>query len=208
MKVCGPGDLLPGANAVWGASDAHTGIDDLQAAWGAPFWEQAPAEWRTMMTAGPYAYLLASCQAVRLMKDTGSKGLITGVTDFHVEGAAADSYGGQLMWDLSHRCINRMMLGMAHECRRLKIAVVTLMPGFMRTERVERYLSTEKLRKQFGYDRSESVLYLGRAVAALAGDAKVMAKSGQVHFVADLAREYGFTDEDGRQVPRFDAHAK
>jgi hypothetical protein len=49
--------------------------------------------------------------------------------------------------------------------------------------------------------RTESPRYLGRAVAALAGDAEGDAKSGEVLRVADLAREYGFTDVDGRQVP-------
>ena len=44
---------------------------------------------------------------------------------------------------------------------------------------------------------------LGRAVAALAADPKVMRHSGRIHFVADLAQEYGFTDVDGRAVPRF-----
>jgi hypothetical protein len=77
------------------------------------------------------------------------------------------------------------------------------MPGFMRTERVVRMVATDELKKQFGFDRSESTEYIGRAVAALAGDAKMLRQSGRIHFVADLAREYGFTDVDGRQVPRF-----
>jgi len=41
--------------------------------------------------------------------------------------------------------------------------------------------------------------YLGRAVAALAADPDVHAKTGGVYRVADLAREYGFTDIDGKQ---------
>jgi hypothetical protein len=32
----------------------------------------------------------------------------------------------------------------------------------------------------------------------------VLDKSGAVHRVADLAREYGFTDTDGRQVEAFE----
>jgi hypothetical protein len=52
--------------------------------------------------------------------------------------------------------------------------------------------------------RTESPRYLGRAVAALAGDAQVLSRSGQVLRVADLAREYGFTDVDGRQVEAFE----
>jgi hypothetical protein len=51
--------------------------------------------------------------------------------------------------------------------------------------------------------RTESPRYLGRAVAALAGDGNVLSKSGQVLLVAELAREYGFTDVDGRQPEAF-----
>jgi hypothetical protein len=40
-------------------------------------------------------------------------------------------------------------------------------------------------------------------VAALAADPKVMEKSGRILTVGDLAREYGFTDYDGRQPPAY-----
>jgi hypothetical protein len=55
----------------------------------------------------------------------------------------------------------------------------------------------------FRFDLSESVEYIGRAVAALSADSDVLAKTGRIHFVADLAREYGFTDVDGTFIPRF-----
>lgn len=54
------------------------------------------------------------------------------------------------------------------------------------------------------FDRGVRNHFLGRAVAALAGDANVMARSGGVHRVADLARAYDFTDIDGRQVEAFE----
>ena len=111
--------------------------------------------------------------------------------------------GGPLMWQLSHQCINLLMAGMAKETKKHKIAVVTLMPGFMRTERVIRMLTTEKLKQQFGFDKSETTEYIGRAVAALAADPRAVAKTGTIQFVATLAEEYGFTDADGRRVPRF-----
>jgi hypothetical protein len=38
---------------------------------------------------------------------------------------------------------------------------------------------------------------------ALASDPDVMSRSGQVLMVGDLAREYGFTDIDGRYIPPF-----
>lgn len=195
------------ANAVWGAADSNVSLDEWLASWGKPFWEQSPSTWCQMMDAGPRAYFLMSAHAMRIMVKSG-RGLIAGVTDGYFEVPAGteapNPFGqGQMVWNLSHLCINLLMQGIAAEAKKHKVAAVTLMPGFMRTERVVRFVNTDKLKKQFGFQNSESTEYVGRAVAALAADPRVMSKSGRVHFVADLAREYGFTDVDGRQVPRF-----
>ena len=50
---------------------------------------------------------------------------------------------------------------------------------------------------------TETPAYAGRAVAALAGDSEVARHAGRVLHVADLARDYGFTDRDGSQPARF-----
>jgi NAD(P)-dependent dehydrogenase (short-subunit alcohol dehydrogenase family) len=195
------------ANAVWGAADGVPAIGDMLASWGEPFWTQPTAAWQRMMHAGPYTYFLMSTHALRLMTPR-RRGLIVGVTDGYVDPPAGQAAGdpmagGQLVWQLAHQCINLLMAGMAHEAKPHKIAVVTLMPGFMRTERVLAAMPTDALKKQFGFDKSETTAYLGRAVAALAADRRAAARSGRIEFVADLARAYGFTDADGRQVPRF-----
>lgn len=190
------------ANAVWGGADGFTSLDEWMAAMNHPFWEQPLSLWQNMMTAGPYAYFLTSCHAARLMAPA-KKGLIAGVTDGVLDGAPEGEYGGQLVWDLAHACINRMLHAMAAEGKPHNIAVVTLMPGFMQTERVLRSMKTEEVKKMFRFDKSESTEYVGRAVAGLAADAGVLEKTGKIHFVADLAREYGFTDVDGRYIPRF-----
>jgi hypothetical protein len=44
---------------------------------------------------------------------------------------------------------------------------------------------------------SESPLYVGPAVAALAADQKVLQKTGRVLVVGELAKEYGVRDVDG-----------
>jgi hypothetical protein len=46
---------------------------------------------------------------------------------------------------------------------------------------------------------SETPLYVGRAVVALAADPAVMRWSGQALTSWNLAREYGFSDIDGSQ---------
>ena len=73
----------------------------------------------------------------------------------------------------------------------------------MKTERVQLHMQDEVLHKLYRYDLAESPEYTGRAVAALASDQTVSVKSGQLIFVGDAAREYGFTDIDGRYIENF-----
>ena len=52
-------------------------------------------------------------------------------------------------------------------------------------------------------DDAETVNFTGKAVAALANDDDgIMTKTGSVQIVAELAEEYGFTDEGGKQPLR------
>jgi len=53
----------------------------------------------------------------------------------------------------------------------------------------------------FDLSNSESPEFIGRAVAALAGDPNASRWSGSVVVAAALAAEYGFTDVDGK-TPR------
>lgn len=89
---------------------------------------------------------------------------------------------------------------MALELRPYNVAGVALSPGWMRTEVVLRgYNTDEEHWQEIPYlEHTESTQYIGQAVAALASDANVMEKTGRTLTVGDLAREYGFTDYDGR----------
>ena len=44
-------------------------------------------------------------------------------------------------------------------------------------------------------------------MAALAADPKAARRNGKLLWVFELAEEYGFTDIDGRRIPRFDPKA-
>jgi hypothetical protein len=46
---------------------------------------------------------------------------------------------------------------------------------------------------------SESPEFIGRVIAALSGDPQLMGRSGRVVVAAQLARELGVRDIDGRQ---------
>ncbi len=46
---------------------------------------------------------------------------------------------------------------------------------------------------------SESPAYVGRAVACLVADPKIMDRTGGSYSSWDMGKEYGFTDYDGRR---------
>jgi NAD(P)-dependent dehydrogenase (short-subunit alcohol dehydrogenase family) len=177
-------DLL--VNNAWGGYEQF----DLSR-FGAPFWEQPLGHWRGMFESGVRAQLVAARLAVPLMLPNG-RGLIV-----HTTAWDRDRYLGNLFYDVAKAAVNRMAFGMARELQPHHVAVVALAPGFVGTERV--------LAAFAGAGRAppnlESPEYIGRAVVALAGDANVLARSGQVLTAGQLAAVYGFTDVDGRQWP-------
>ena len=88
------------------------------------------------------------------------------------------------------------------------MAALYVTPGFMRTETVlEHFGATEANWREvaeksskargMGFAGSESPYFVGRAVAALAADPKVLQKSGGLYGSWTLADEYGFEDLDG-----------
>jgi NAD(P)-dependent dehydrogenase (short-subunit alcohol dehydrogenase family) len=188
---CDQLDLL--VNNVWGGYEPIDGkyVAGDPEAFDVPFWEQPLDHWEGMFTAGVRAHLTASRLAAPLMVPH-QQGLIINTTYWD-----QDTYLNNLFYDLSKTAINRMAFGMARELREYDIAAVALSPGYMRTERVLADDEFDDL------DQTESPEYIGRAVAALAADPDVMEQTGQILRVADLAREYDFTDIDGTQPPAF-----
>lgn len=187
-------DLL--VNNVWGGYENP----DCRPLPLVPFWEQPLAQWDAMFTAGVRAHLAASRLAVPLMLPQ-RRGLIVSTTA-HL---APLPYMRNIFYDLAKNAVARMTWAMAEELRQHGIAAVAVAPGFMRTERV-----VEAFRRA-GAEHAldgpggpgETPAYLGRAIVALASDASILARSGDVLEVGTLAREYGFTDADGRQPPPF-----
>jgi len=115
-------------------------------------------------------------------------GLIVNISAF-----AGQTVGEGVGYRVAKAADDRMAACMAHELRPHNVAAVALYPGLVRTEGVL------KAGEYFDLSNSEAPQFIGRAVAALAADAEVMRKSGQVLVAAELAEEYGFTDVDGRR---------
>jgi NAD(P)-dependent dehydrogenase (short-subunit alcohol dehydrogenase family) len=177
-------DLL--VNNAWGGYEGYG--DDFTA----PFWEQPLERWRAMFDAGARAQFVSSRFAAPLLLERG--GLIVGTVAW-----AFGDYLGNLIYDAAKATVARLAFGMAQELRPYGVASVALAPGFMRTERV---LAVHAA-KPFDLSGTESPAYVARAVAALAADPDVLEKTGRLLTAGELAREYGFTDEDGSQPEPF-----
>jgi NAD(P)-dependent dehydrogenase (short-subunit alcohol dehydrogenase family) len=188
-------------NNVWGGYEDK----DCRPLPRVPFWEQSLAQWDGMFTAGVRAYLTASRLAAPLMLPA-RRGLIV-CTTANLEPLP---YLRNLFYDLSKNAVARLVWAMAQELREHGIATVAVAPGFMRTERVveafRRAGASAALNGPGG--PKETTAYLGRAIVALASDAQVLEKSGQLLEAGALAREYGFTDIDGTQPAPFRIPAK
>jgi dehydrogenase/reductase SDR family member 1 len=149
-------------------------------------WEQPRWRWDAMMTAGVRPALVAGQLAARRMVPA-RRGLIVNLSSW-----AAQKYIGNVLYGVAKAATDKLTADMAHELRRHGVAAVSLYPGLVRTEAV-------LAAGVFDLSNSESPQFIGRAVAALAGDPEVLRWGGQVVVAAALAREYGFTDLDGRQ---------
>jgi NAD(P)-dependent dehydrogenase (short-subunit alcohol dehydrogenase family) len=128
-------------------------------------------------TAGVRAAFVASQHAARRMVPA-QRGLIV-----HVSSWAAQKYGGNVVYGMANAATDRMAADMAHQLRAHGVTVVSLDPGLVRTEAV-------LAAGVFDLSSSESPEFIGRAVAALAGDRDVLRRSGSVLVAAALAEEY------------------
>ncbi|XP_046861714.1 dehydrogenase/reductase SDR family member 1-like [Xenia sp. Carnegie-2017] len=97
------------------------------------------------------------------------------------------------------------MADMAEELRKLNVATCSLRPGCVSTESMKQIMQSEaksifsKMISSglFKGEYLKTPEFSGKAVAALGNDPHIMKKSGKVLVIAELAREYGFTDVGG-----------
>jgi Dehydrogenases with different specificities (related to short-chain alcohol dehydrogenases) len=167
-----------------------------------PFWEYAEPGWDGPMMAGAFAHLTCSVHAARLMAPA-KRGTIACITEIEHE---EFGNGSSLFWlyqGLGHRGINRMVRKMSVDLKKVNVGIYALAPGFMRTERVMAGFDNmkpeeaEKMKKMYGFDKSESTEFVGRAFASLVADPRAIRRTGKFVLAGDLAKEYNFTDVDG-----------
>ena len=182
-------------------NNAYAGVPALRAAYGKPFWESEPTFWDACNQVGLRSHYVASVYAARLMVPR-QRGLICTLSSW---GGLSYIFG--VPYGVGKAACDRMAADMAVELKPHNITSLSIWPGIVGTELMTQFAAemglgnrstgeTEAIQAQYNW---ETPLLTGRAIAALAADAGVLRRTGQVQIVAELARAYGLVDADGQR---------
>jgi NAD(P)-dependent dehydrogenase (short-subunit alcohol dehydrogenase family) len=190
FEEVGAFDIL--VNDIWGG-------DDL-VEWGKKLWETKLEDGLTLIDRAIKTHIITSHRGLPLLREGG---LVVEITD-------GDSYfyRGHFFYDLVKTTVIRMAFALSQELQGRGVTAVAVTPGFLRSEwMLDHFGVTEAnwrdaAEKVKEFIASETPLFVGRCVAALAADANVARKNGRVYASWDLAEEYEIDDADGTR-PHF-----
>jgi NAD(P)-dependent dehydrogenase (short-subunit alcohol dehydrogenase family) len=184
-------DIL--VNDIWGGEQLFS--------WDQRLWEHDLDKGLRILRLAIDTHIITSHHALPLLIRTPG-GLVVEMTDGTAEYNAAN-YRVSFFYDLAKTSVNRMAFAQAKELGPVGATAVSLTPGWLRSEMmldafgVTEATWREALKAQPHFAISETPLFAGRAVAALAADPEVARWNGQSLSSGGLAQVYGFTDVDG-----------
>ena len=176
---------------------------DRHVDWGKRIWDHSLESGLLALKNGVDSHIITSHYGAQLMVKR-RQGLIVEVNDGNGLG-----YNDNFYYSLNKCSAILMAYFLSRELYRYNIAAVAITPGYLRSEAMleSKGLTEENWQDGIVEDNvwadSETPYYVGRAVAALAADPKVIERTGRALSSGWLARDYGFTDVDGRQPPGY-----
>jgi NAD(P)-dependent dehydrogenase (short-subunit alcohol dehydrogenase family) len=183
-------DLL--VNDIWGG-------DDL-VEWGKRLWETRLEDGLTLLDRAIKTHVITSWHGLPRVRPGG---LVVEITD-----GDTYFYRGHFFYDLVKTTVIRMAFALGQELRDRGVTAIAVTPGFLRSEWMLDHLGVTEANWRDAAERvkpfiaSETPLFVGRGIAALAADPDVARRNGRVVASWDLGDEYGVTDADGTR-PHF-----
>ena len=183
-------DIL--VNDIWGGDDLIE--------WGKKLWETKLEDGLLLIDRAIKTHIITSHYGLPKMR---AGGLVVEITD-----GDAFFYRGNFFYDIVKTTVIRMAFALSQELKERGITAVAVTPGFLRSEwMLDHFGVTEAnwrdaTRSVKEFIASETPLFVGRCVAALAADPNVAKKNGRVFASWDLAEEYAVDDADGTR-PHF-----
>lgn len=160
-----------------------------------PFWKVPISNWDDMFDVGTRSAYVASVYAARMMTES-RRGLIVNISS-----SGAQEYAWHVAYGVGKCALDRLTADTAHELLPFGVTVMSLWPGFVRTERIDVAEAGGHLPAGLDVSAAESPRFCGRAVTAIATDPDMLRWSGRALAANDLAVQYGFRDLDGRVPP-------
>jgi NAD(P)-dependent dehydrogenase (short-subunit alcohol dehydrogenase family) len=180
-------------NDIWGGEKLFE--------WNTALWEHDLDSGLRLLRLAVETHLITShCALPLLARERG--GLVVEMTD----GTRAyndANFRVNAFYDLAKASVMRLAFSQAHDLEPFGGTAVALTPGWLRSEMMlEAYGVTEETWReatdiQPHFAISETPLFTGRAVAALAADPLRHLYNGASVSSGELAQKYGFTDVDG-----------
>jgi NAD(P)-dependent dehydrogenase (short-subunit alcohol dehydrogenase family) len=178
--------------------DSVAGEDPLLKAHGF-LWEADLTNAEAMFRQGLTSRIITAKHAALAMMPA-KRGLIVEVTENDIIGGGANPIAHAV------KTAQKVLpLQWASELAAYGITVLAVTPGFLRSESTLQHFGvTEDTWREAGKQDanflvSESPRFVGAGIAALAADPDVRRRTGSLLSSWELAREYGFTDYDGRR---------
>ncbi|HYC62002.1 MAG TPA: SDR family oxidoreductase [Thermoanaerobaculia bacterium] len=190
FEQVGEFDIL--INDIWGG-------DEL-VEWGKKLWETKLDDGLTMIDRAIKTHIITSYYGLPRLR---AGGLVVEITD-----GDAYFYRGHFFYDLVKTTVIRMAFALSQELSDRDVTAIAVTPGFLRSEWMLDNFgvteanwrdATEKVKE---FIASETPLFVGRGIAALAADPNVRSKNGRVIASWDLGDEYKVDDADGTR-PHF-----
>lgn len=182
-KEYGKIDIL--VNNAWGG-----GIHAInQYFFNTPFWEQPVSLWDDNFNVGLRSNYIANRLAAKIMVQQKS-GLIINISFY-----GGRRYLNNVAYGVCKSAVDRLSADTALELKDHGVSVFSLYPGQVSTEGMVEY---SKYNKSLDIDAMESPQFVGRCIAALAGDKNAIENSGKILITSEIAEYYGFTDINGK----------
>ncbi len=167
---------------------------------GVPFWNLSFAHISNCLDIGPRSDYVTTALAARTMMIEQGSGVVINISSH-----GAEAYLLSVPYGVGKAAIDRVTRDTAFELRPHGVTVLSLWPGLVLTEGLlANTVETDDGRRELhGLDVSfgETPKFNGRAVVALAADPAIFERTGGSFWTASLAREYGFTEDDGHLPP-------
>jgi len=164
-------------------------------AWGGGFWDHPIQIWDDQVGIGLRAHYVASWHAASLLFAAGP-----GAAILNVSSPGGQSYHFSSSYGAGKAGLDRLTADMAVELEPKGIPALVLYPGAVSTEFIQDAAGVQ------GMDLSgmQTPLFVGRTAAALLTSDNLMARSGSIQWVEDLAEEFDINDEHGNRPPPYE----